>query len=355
MSERGGPPVGNMRDASHDIAEMAANATLDALSGPAVEAAKMMKLIDHSIELAACGSTGRTMPTYGEWETTVLDHCFEHVDFISLHTYLNDYAGDTAAFLAGCDLMESFIEEVVAIADSVAARRRSPKRLMLSFDEWNVWYRTRRNRAERVLPGWPVAPRILEEVYTMKDALAFGGACISLLNHADRVRCACLAQLVNAIAPIMTETGGPAWRQTIFYPFAQWSRYGRGRVLRAEIDSPSYSARYYDPRREQDLWYGIDAPYLKLAAVHAEDGALNIFALNRNVEEPMPLDVRLPGFPRLSIAGADELKHADLEAENTKDNPGRVIPAPFRVAEVSGERLRATLAPASWTVIRLGS
>jgi alpha-N-arabinofuranosidase len=293
------------------------------------------------------------MPTYGEWETTVLDHCFDHIDFISLHTYLNDYAGDTASFLASPDLMENFIEEVASIADAVAARRRSPKRLMLSFDEWNVWYRTRRNRAERTLPGWPVAPHILEEVYTMKDALAFGGACISLLNHADRVRCACLAQLVNAIAPIMTETGGSAWRQTIFHPFAQWSRYGRGRVLRAEIDSPSYSARYYDPRGTQDLWYPINAPYLKLAAVHADDGTLTLFALNRNLAEEMPLDVRLPGFGALSIAGADELRNADLEAANTKDSPARVAPAPFRTAEVSGERLRATLAPASWTVIRL--
>ena len=121
--------------------------------------------------------------------------------------------------------MDSFIEEVVAIADAVAARRRSAKRIMLSFDEWNVWYRTRRNREERVKPGWPVAPDILEEVYTMEDALAFGGACISLLNHADRVKTACLAQLVNVIAPIMTETGGPAWRQTIFWPFAQWSNH----------------------------------------------------------------------------------------------------------------------------------
>jgi alpha-N-arabinofuranosidase len=126
------------------------------------------------------------------------------------------------------DLMDSFIEEVVAIADSVGARRRSAKRIMLSFNEWNVWYRTRRNRAERGKAGWPVAPDILEEVYTMQDALTFDCACISLLNHADRVRAACLAQLVNVIAPIMTETGSPAWRQTIFWPFSQWSNSGRG-------------------------------------------------------------------------------------------------------------------------------
>ena len=114
--------------------------------------------------------------------------------------------------------MDFFIEEVVAIADAVAARRRSPKRIMLSFDEWNVWYRTRRTRSDRVKAGWPVAPPILEEIYTMEDALAFGGACISLLNHADRVKAACLAQLVNVIAPIMTETGGRPGARRSFIP-----------------------------------------------------------------------------------------------------------------------------------------
>ena len=176
----------------------------------ATEAAKMMKWIDPSIELAACGSSGRTMPTFGAWEDTVLEHTFDHVEFVSLHTYLNNYADDAAAFLASPDLMDNFIEEVVAIADAVAARRRSPKRIMLSFDEWNVWYRTRRDRKGRVKSGWPVAPEILEEAYDMLDALTFGGAVISLLNHADRVKAACLAQLVNVIAPIMTETGGSA-------------------------------------------------------------------------------------------------------------------------------------------------
>ena len=213
----------------------------------AVETAKVMKWVDRSLELAVCGSSGRYMPSFGRWEETVLEHTFDHVEYISLHTYLNNYNGDTAAFLASSDLMDSFIEEVVAIADSVAARRRSQKRIMLSFDEWNVWYRTRRNRAARVLPGWPEAPPILEEIYNVEDALAFGGMCISLLNHADRVTAACLAQLVNAIAPIMTETGGPAWRQTIFWPFRHFSRLGRGRVLRTEIDCPTYATRYNDP------------------------------------------------------------------------------------------------------------
>ncbi len=271
----------------------------------AVEAAKMMRLIDARIELAACGSSGRTMPTFGVWEDVVLEHCFEQVEYISLHTYLNDYAGDAPAFLASPDLMDAFIDEVVAIADAVAARRRSAKRIMLSFDEWNVWYRTRRNRAERVESGWPIAPKILEEVYSMQDALVFGGACIALLNHADRVKAACLAQLVNAIAPIMTETGGPAWRQTIFFPFAQMSNLGRGRVLRAQIECPTYAASYYDPRGAEDHSYPLPAvPFLKLAAVHDEAaGGLTLFALNRSLDETLPLAVTAKGFAGLRARG----------------------------------------------------
>jgi alpha-N-arabinofuranosidase len=320
----------------------------------ATEAAKMMRWIDPSIQLAACGSSGRSMPTFGAWEDTVLEHTFDHVEFISLHTYLNNYADDTPAFLASADLMDSMIEEVVAIADAVAARRRSSKRIMLSFDEWNVWYRTRRRPEERVKPGWPVAPDILAEVYTMQDALAFGGACISLLNHADRVTCACLAQLVNVIAPIMTETGGPAWRQTIFWPFAQWSNFGRGHVLRAVVDSPAYEANYYDPRGLQDFWFPVTAPFLKIAAVLREDGkALTLFALNRHLDEAMPMEVVASGFGTLRLRAARQLHHADLKAVNTREDPMQVSPVPLDHMRIEEERVYATLAPASWTMIRL--
>jgi alpha-N-arabinofuranosidase len=321
----------------------------------ATEAAKMMKWIDPTIELAACGSSGRNMPTFGTWEQTVLEHTFDHVEFISLHTYLNNYAGDTAAFLASSDLMDSFIDEVVAIADAVAAHRRSTKRLMLSFDEWNVWYRTRRNRETRVLPNWPVAPHILEEIYTMEDALAFGGACISLLNHADRVKAACLAQLVNAIAPIMTEDGGPAWRQTIFFPFAQMSRYGRGRVLRIETDSPTYETRYFDPRGAIDQYYPLPAvPYLKLAAVHdANAKTLTLFALNRHLREELPLEVKAEGFAALAVEDALTLHDGDLKAVNTKKSPDRIKPSPLKGVAAETGHIRAVLPAASWSVIRL--
>ena len=322
----------------------------------ATEAAKMMRWIDPSIELAACGSSGRNMPTFGEWEDTVLQHTFAHVEYISLHTYINNYAGDTAALLAAPDLMDSFIEEVVAIADAVAARAKSGKRIMLSFDEWNIWYRTRRAKDVRVKPGWPVAPEILEEVYNMEDALSFGGMCISLLNHADRVKVACLAQLVNVIAPIMTETGGPAWRQTIFFPFAQMANFGRGRVLRAEVDSPTYAAKYFDPRGAQDLHFPLDAvPYLKLAVVEDPDtGALTLFALNRHLVDAMPLEVALAGCGTPVLIEALQLRHDDLQATNTKAQPNRVYPTSLAGVTLGANQVQATLAPASWNMIRVG-
>jgi alpha-L-arabinofuranosidase len=320
----------------------------------AAQAAKMMKLLDPTLELAVCGSSGRNMPSFGAWEETVLDHAIEHVDHVSLHTYLNDFAGDVPALLASPDLVDGFIDEVVRIADAAAARARTSRRITLSFDEWNVWYRTR-GAPPPLERDWPVAPPVLEEVYTVADALAFGGVGIALLNHADRVRIACLAQLVNAIAPIVPETGGAAWRQTIFHPFAQISPHGRGRVLRAEIDSPTYPATDVDPIGALRPSFSMPAvPIVKLAAVESFDGgALTVFALNRDLERPVALDVALDGFAALVPDVALQLRHPDLRATNTREPPHEVEPGPLADVESRRAGVQAILAPASWNTIVL--
>jgi alpha-N-arabinofuranosidase len=319
----------------------------------AAETAKMMRWTDPTVTLAVCGSTSRTMPTFGRWDDEVLDHTFELIDFVSLHTYLNNYAGDTAAFLASPDVLDSFIEEVVAIADAVAARRRSPKRLMLTLDEWNVWYRTRRTRSDRVKEGWPIAPPILEEIYNMEDALVFGGACISILNHADRVKTACLAQLVNVIAPIMTETGGSAWRQTIFWPFAQMSRLGRGSVLRTKISSETYATSYYDPRGTQDHHFPVQACYLKAAVVADTKGGVSLFLLNRDLRQEMKVAIDARNFRCVAVKEASQLHHDDLKATNDRTSPMRVKPEELTTIELGAKGIEVTLKPASWNVIRL--
>ena len=190
----------------------------------------------------------------------------------------------------------------------------------------------------------------------MEDALAFGGCCISLLNHADRVTAACLAQLVNVIAPILTETGGPAWRQTIFHPFAHFSRLGRGRVLRTEIDSPTYSARYNDPQGPRNDYFDIPAaPYLKLSAVHDDNaGTLTLFALNRSLTEEMPLELSAGGFKGFAVKQALQLCDPDLKATNTRAAPDRVSTKPLTGVRIDGDALQVRLAPASWNVVQLG-
>ena len=315
--------------------------TADEYGRAALETAKVMRWTDPTIQLAACGSSHRNMASYGAWEYSVLDHCFDEVDFISLHTYFRNDADEIREYFGVIELMDAFIKEVVAICDAVAAKRRSYKRIMLSFDEWNVWYRTHQIEHMRK-PGWPVAPPLIEEVYNMEDALIVGGALITLLNNADRVKAACLAQLVNVIGPIMTETGGAAWRQTIFHPFAQAARFGHGRVMQARVTSPAYAAKSFP-----------EIPYLHTAVVdNPADGSTAIFALNRHLNEPLELTAELRGLGSdRTLVLASELQHPQLKTVNTRQTPDAVAPRTNPDVAVAGERITARLKPASWNVI----
>ncbi len=288
----------------------------------AQETAKVMRWVDPGVELAACGSSNRAMPTFGHWEHDVLERCFDQVDYISLHQYFRNDADDIKSYFSVIEDLDSFIKEVAAIADAIAAKRRSPKRIMLSLDEWNVWYKAHRPEDLRK-PGWPKAPKLIEEVYNFEDALIVGGVLITLMNNADRVKAACLAQLVNVIGAIMTEEGGPAWRQTIFHPFALASRFGRGKVLRAKVETEAFAGGAY-PK--------LDC--LLASVLHDEEnGTVTIFALNRGAESEMNLSIDLRGLGARKIVSAWEMHHPNLKAENTRNSPGR------RGAQNSGARL----------------
>ena len=309
----------------------------------ALETGKLMKMVDPSIELAACGSSAYDMPTYGVWEDRVLEHCFEVVDYLSLHSYFVKPAADTSteSFFAQIETNARYIEDTVAVADAVAARRHSSKRIMLSFDEWNVWYRAR--HGHHLKPeGWPQAPRLLEEIYNAEDALLIGGMLAMMMNHADRVKVACMAQLVNVIGPIMTEPGGAAWRQTIFHPFALTARWAHGTVLRPIIQSPGYANAQHG-----------ELPYLVASVVDdAASGRTAVFVLNRHLSEEMDLSVTLRGLGRArELVEAQQLHHADLQATNCEAEPDRVAPTPLTAVQIDGEQLRVRLKPASWNVI----
>ncbi len=207
----------------------------------AARTAHAMKQLDPELELVVCGSSNSAMPTFGEWERVVLTRAYDFVDYISCHAYYEN-RGDLGSFLASGVDMDRFIASVVTTADQVKSALGASKTINISFDEWNVWYSSRFENTDKIqgAANWPKAPRLLEDVYTVTDAVVVGSLLIALLRHADRVTSASLAQLVNVIAPIMTEPGGTAWRQTIFFPFAATSAHARGVAVDVGLRSESY-------------------------------------------------------------------------------------------------------------------
>jgi alpha-L-arabinofuranosidase len=300
-----------------------------------------MKLVDPTIELVACGSSGDQMPTFGEWEATVLDHAFDYVDYLSLHAYFEEFEGDRGSFLGAAFGMDHFIDGVVATCDHVAAKKRSRRRLKLSFDEWNVWYLSR--FAGTADLDWGRAPRLIEDQYSVIDAVVAGNLMMSLLRHADRVAVACLAQLVNVIAPIRAESGQPAWRQTSFYPFALTARHAVGEVLRVEPVTPVYSS----------VRYG-DVPVTDVVATRdPQNGDTTVFAVNRHQTEPVELRLDVRALSPVGLVEHLYLGGSDLDLANTADATDRVTPLAGTGTRIDNGTVSVLLPPVSWTMLRL--
>ena len=311
----------------------------------AAQVARAMRQLDPDVQLVACGSSHASMPTFGAWERTVLEHTFDDVDFISCHAYYELRDGDVGGFLASSVGMDRFIDSVVATADHVAALKRSAKRIDISFDEWNVWYSQRFESVDKItgIDNWPVAPRLLEDSYTVLDAVVVGSLLITLLRHADRVRSANLAQLVNVIAPIMTEPGGPAWRQTIFFPFATTSRLARGEVLDVRVSCATYATKAHGA-----------APLVDAVATHdAGTGRTAIFLVHRGQDGPATVTVDVSGLGDTAIDECRTLADDDLDARNTLEQPDRVGLPDNTTARLDGGTLTVELPAVSWTALAL--
>ena len=309
----------------------------------AARTAQAMKAADSSLELVVCGSSSSGMPTFGDWERIVLEHSFEHVDFISCHAYYQERDGDLDSFLASSLDMQYFIETVVATADHVGNKLHSAKKIQLSFDEWNVWYLDEDMASVEVNGDWRHAPRQLEDVYSVADAVVLGNLLITLLKNTDRVASASLAQLVNVIAPIMTEPGGAVWRQTTFFPFSVTSRLARGEVLRPRIDVGMYTTKVHG---EAPL---IDA----VATADAEAGTSALFLVNRSRTGSIEVTIDVSGLEASAITEAVTLHDDDVYAKNTREDQNRVGLRELAGAVLADGVLTVTLPPVSWSALAL--
>jgi len=285
------------------------------------------------------------MKTYPEWERIVLEHTYESIDHISLHMYFANRAKSTANYLALNHKLDAYIATVESAIYLVKSNKRSKHKVHISFDEWNVWYHS--NVQDREIlggnKGWPHAPRLLEDVYNFEDVLQVGCILNTFIRRSNIVKIACIAQLVNVIAPIMTDPMGAAWRQTIYYPYYFASIFGRGTALNLAVQCPSYDADVAD-----------NVPYIDVSGVHnEEDGTLTFFAVNRHGTETLDVEFSLQGFEAAKIMDHQLMTHTMMEAVNTAANQNNVVPKKGSGAKIEDGKVKVSLPPYSYQMLRL--
>ena len=310
------------------------------------EAGKLLKRLDPSLELVACGSSSRDLPTYPDWDATVLEYSYEFVDYLSVHMYLSNKANNLADYLCKSLQMDDYIQSIVATCDYIKAKKRSAKTMYLSFDEWNAVPSTwKENNAK----PWIKAPALCEGSFTMADTVVFGSMLISLIKHSDRIRIACIAQLVNIFGAIMTAPdSGIAWKQSIYYPFLHASLYGRGNALAVKADVPLFDTDSFK-----------NVPQLESVAVYNEEtGELTVFAVNRSVTDSLQLEFELRGFAAAGAAPFEQVEYtviqnSDPNAINSAEQPFAIMPELSDAAQIKSGVLTASLPALSWNVLRL--
>jgi len=308
------------------------------------ETAKALKSFDPSIQTIVCGSSSDSMHTYPDWEREVLEKCYENVDYISLHKYFENHEADTLNFFGKIEETGRYIQAITGTIDHIKAKKRAKNDVFICFDEWNVWYHQREADNRRIKEwDWPEAPALLEETYNFEDALFVAGLLNEFIRHSDRVKIACIAQLVNVIAPIRAEKNGPAWRQSIYHPYRLASLYGRGEALRTAVDAPTYNCAAAD-----------EVSYLDVASVYSrEENTLNFFIINRHLSEAAELEISLTGFPEPSLSQHLVMEGYGLQATNSAQNPNHIAPKIGKGVAVESGNLYGVLAPLSYHVLRL--
>ena len=303
----------------------------------AQQAARLMRGLDPSIELALCGSSKHEMETYLEWDRVGLEYCWDDVDYISAHRYSRNDDGDTPRFLAEGVEIDRILDDYTGLLAYVRGVKKSSKRVYVSFDEWNVWYKDRAGDG-----GWATAPHLIEEVYNLEDALVCAQYLNSFLRHADVVKIACLAQIVNVIAPLLTSSDGILVQST-YYPSLLYATHAAGHALTPVVECATYAAGATG-----------EAPVLDVAASHEPDsGRACVFAVNRSQSEGVDVAVSFANQRAAAVLGVDVLTGDDPKAHNTWDRPGVIQPADG-AAEIDDEgRVRVTVPSLGLAVLRL--
>ena len=302
----------------------------------AQQAAKMIKDLDPTTELVASGSSMTLLPSYLEWDRTVLEGLGDHADYLSLHNYVGNRS-DTMDFLACPGAVDRQIEAADALCRFMQARRRSKKRTYLSFDEWNVWYKT--FSPEHMSGEGRIAPPLIEERYNLEDALVVAGFLHAFVRHADVVKIANIAQIVNIIAPILAQPDGHLI-QSIYWPFRMFSKRRTGVSLTARVEGPTYAAPSYGETTHLDASAILDGQRLHVFLTNRDDGAAQV-------------RVRLADARVTAATDAEIVTAPDPKTENDWDAPDRVTATPFDAYRIDADEITLEMPPMSFVAATL--
>jgi alpha-N-arabinofuranosidase len=334
------------------------------------EVSKAMKWVDPSIETVACVSSSPFLDHYPQWDLEVLQECYETVDYISLHHYHSAPEGDYAALLGGTCFFEDYINTEVALCDFVQTKLRSPKKMMLSFDEYgsHTMPKTELHPGQRIHsinagyynfnPGQKYIrhdPDKMPDLSTfyrgeMLQALSSASVMLLFMRHADRVKIGCMTGGINMIAATSREH---TWKPAGYYPFTQLMKHGRGESLHAAVECETFDIPGYAMNDNVQYSTHKGIGYIDAAvAFDRAGGEMSFFVINRDWKEACDLEVNLSGFDGYSLVEVLELYNEDLDAKNSYEHPDVIIPSANKDARFDGSRFGVNLKPLSWNMFR---
>lgn len=319
--------LGNEMDGDWQVGHKSASDYAEA----AFNAAVLMKEKDPSIRLVLCGSSAFDMPSCPEWDKIVLSKCFDYVDFISMHKY---YCYDKTPeglcdFMASSNNLRKGIEKIRTVIEEVKREKVSEKEIYISLDEWNIWY----NDPVPWERLWEIGPKRVENVYSSIDATVMASLLCTLINNCDIIKVACLAQLVNVIAPIMTGKNG-CFRQTIFYPFKAISDNFSGEIFQCVNECEKENSKCFGEYSGINSAFAYDK--------EKKEGALLVCNLMGKEQE---LKIVIDGF---EVEPYELIKMSGLpDVCNVEENE-------FAAVSVIQKHLRNTIKilPYSWAIIK---
>lgn len=332
------------------------------------EASKAMKWIDASIETAVCASSASFMDHYPQWEETVLQECYDSVDYLSMHHYHSAPPGDVKALLGGSLYYEDFINTEAALCDLVAAKCRSPKKMMLSFDEYGAMIRPN----SELHPGYgyhnmirahyrfdPNRKYVLHDPDKMQDRIFPGSEMLQMLGmasiqlaflrHADRVKIGCMT---GGLGALCASNHDHVWKSASYYPFMNLIQYARGVSMRTGVESETFDMPGYaiDDTSQYTGKEGVN--YIDAAtAWDRENDRLTIFVINRSEENEYPVTADISGFEGYVFDRHVELYSENLELRNSFEEPDCLKPGEHAGAVFREGKLDTHVKPLSWNML----